>query len=664
MFKRAFPAKDRATPGRHRASHLLLAGLLLVEANSIAASEMFEDVTRSAGVSLVGPTAASAWGDANGDGWLDLWVSNHHGLAPTLLLNRGQGKFDSLVPNLTPTPSPGTAWPDFHGALWNDFDNDGDQDLFVTTGAGAGRGSSANRLYQNDGNLRFNDIAPRLGLDYPLGRGRTPLWFDADGNGRLDLLLMNKPRKEAPSTLMLQNDDGSFTDRQGVPERSPSWWEALQTRVSGWFADPSPMVASNEFAQLARFDGAGKLALVTYGRPVTIRQGYDGAFEPGTAPDGPRAIQDAAIADFDGDGLDDWLLIRSFPWMREIRQPDARRLEAVLNGSTDDVVGIDIETAGDLTVTFHPPWMDPSDPRANRPLKLVRGSSPSQIAIGRAGFRAGDPELHASPTAEQLATEGALAVHFDPATSVWTVQNSLGAMNLEVTSSAPIERWAAQGFDSGDGAGVSRLLLQRDGEFKSTDLPRAACQSVSAADFDNDGDVDAFLVCATPSRDAADLLLLNDGTGAFTTVEMPAQAAGRGNQVAAADFDNDGFVDLAITNGAGPPPFADRGRLQLLRNRGNANHWLQLILVGQRSNRDGVGATVTLTAGGRTQHRHQGGGAHSFSQDQQRIHFGIGSQTQIERVTINWPSGVRQTLEQPAIDQLLTVREPERSSAP
>jgi hypothetical protein len=184
----------------------------------VSATISFEDVSQQSGIYNLFPTAASAWGDLNGDGWPDLWVSNHHMKAPSLYLNLQNGTFVDVAADILI----GDLRADFHGAAWADFDNDGDQDLFVTTGAGAGRGSCPNYLFVNQGGKLRNE-ASRFGVDYPLGRGRTPLWFDADRDGKLDLLLMNRSRPggKAPSAIFQQTANG-FVPNNDKFEFKPS----------------------------------------------------------------------------------------------------------------------------------------------------------------------------------------------------------------------------------------------------------------------------------------------------------------------------------------------------------------------------------------------------------------------------------------------------------
>jgi hypothetical protein len=117
-----------------------------------------------------------------------------------------------------------------------------------------------------------------------------------------------------------------------------------------------------------------------------------------------------------------------------------------------------------------------------------------------------------------------------------------------------------------------------------------------------------------------------------------------------ADFDNDGDIDILVTNNGGAP--------QLLRNDGgNRSHWIQLRLIGVRSNRDGIGARVKITAGGITQVDEAKGGMSYQAAHDPRLHFGLGGAARVDSIEIRWPSGQVDRLSDVAADRVVTVKE-------
>ena len=124
--------------------------------------------------------------------------------------------------------------------------------------------------------------------------------------------------------------------------------------------------------------------------------------------------------------------------------------------------------------------------------------------------------------------------------------------------------------------------------------------------------------------------------------------AGRG--LATADFDNDGDIDIA-TNNRGDYP-------ELLRNDGgNANHWLEVFLIGTQSNRDGIGAVLKLSAGGFVHMEQAEGGTSYMSASDPRIHFGLGKRTKIDSLVITWPNGRVDKLTDVPMDKIIAVKE-------
>ena len=153
-------------------------------------------------------------------------------------------------------------------------------------------------------------------------------------------------------------------------------------------------------------------------------------------------------------------------------------------------------------------------------------------------------------------------------------------------------------------------------------------------------------------------VLLNRGRDGFVDVAEAAGITDRldGRSVALADLFNRGALDVIIAN--------EKGRALLYRNTlasaGNG-HWVELKLIGTRSNRSAIGAEVTAEFGGVKQRQVVSGGTGFCSQNDRRLHFGLGGgQNRLGRVTIRWPSGTVQALETLAMDQLHVITEPPR----
>jgi hypothetical protein len=183
-------------------------------------------------------------------------------------------------------------------------------------------------------------------------------------------------------------------------------------------------------------------------------------------------------------------------------------------------------------------------------------------------------------------------------------------------------------------------------------------------DFDNDGWMDAFVANGhvNPQVDKydfgvsyaeRDLLFHNLRNGKFEEIAMQAgpsfktKHVGRG--AAVADFDNDGALDLLVARLDESPA--------LLRNTGKPGHWLRIRTVGTKSNRDGFGARITVTAGGTTQLQEVRANSSYLSASDPRAHFGLGTATVAQTITVRWPSGQVDTLHDEKADQDLVVEE-------
>ena len=124
-----------------------------------------------------------------------------------------------------------------------------------------------------------------------------------------------------------------------------------------------------------------------------------------------------------------------------------------------------------------------------------------------------------------------------------------------------------------------------------------------------------------------------------------------------ADFDNDGRLDLLVSNANARP--------LLYRNiQPTGNHWVQFALKGTRSNTFAVGARLWVTSGGQTQVGFVNGGNGFASQSALRVHFGLGQATQIERLEVAWPSGARQTFVNLQPDRIYAIVEDQAEIQP
>jgi hypothetical protein len=117
------------------------------------------------------------------------------------------------------------------------------------------------------------------------------------------------------------------------------------------------------------------------------------------------------------------------------------------------------------------------------------------------------------------------------------------------------------------------------------------------------------------------------------------------------DLDGDGRVDIVVNNLDDQPT--------VLLNRSESGNWIALKLVGRRSNRDAVGARVTITAGGRKQVAVLQAGHSYLSQSDMKLHFGLGAMKKIDTIEIRWPRGQLQRLSDVTPNQVLRIEEPE-----
>jgi len=183
-------------------------------------------------------------------------------------------------------------------------------------------------------------------------------------------------------------------------------------------------------------------------------------------------------------------------------------------------------------------------------------------------------------------------------------------------------------------------------------------------DVDNDGWKDLFIVNAHvyPEMEKSQLkrsyrqralLYYNLGNGTFRDVTSQAgpgfQAARSSHGAAVGDLDNDGALEIVISNVNDTPT--------LLKNHGDRQNWLQVKTVGSQSNRAGIGARLILYSGTRRQIEEVRSGGSYISQNDLRRHFGLGSASKADRLEVYWPSGRRESFRDLKANQLVLIKE-------
>ncbi len=245
---------------------------------------------------------------------------------------------------------------------------------------------------------------------------------------------------------------------------------------------------------------------------------------------------------------------------------------------------------------------------------------------------------------------------------------------------------AGMGIDAGDYDGDGRLDLvktnfsqdyttlyrnQGGGLFTDASLSSGVASTlgpylgwgVGFIDVDNNGLLDIFIANGHLYPDIGNTrvttyrqrnqIFYNEGKGRFRHV---APTAANGLQIekssrgtAFGDYDNDGDIDILVVN------IDDRPTL--LRNDTSGGHWLTLELTGTKSNRDAIGALVTVEVGGRRQVAEVRSGGSYISHNDMRVHFGLGTATTVDRLTIRWPNGLTETVKALAADRFYAARE-------
>jgi hypothetical protein len=508
------------------------------------------------------------------------------------------------------------------GCAFLDYDNDHDQDLLLINSqrwpwANQDESSIATiKLYANDGSGNFTDVTSLAGLDVSLyGMGVACGDFDADGWVDLFVSCLGKNR-------LLRNEEGKFvdvTEQAGVGGDAESW-----STSCGWFdydqdGDLDLFVAqyivwSRDFDLSQEFTILGNIP--AYGRP----QNFEGTFPSLYRNEGQGKFTDVS----ESAGL-------------HVLNPATQTPLAKSLG----VVFEDFDTDGDLDIFV-------SNDTVQNFLFVNQGDGRFMEMATLAGVAF---DL-------QGAARGAMGIdtsHFrnDPSIGV-----AIGNFANEMTALYVTRDHNLQFYDEAVSNGLgpnTRMQLSFSVLFFDADLDGR----LDLLQTNGHLEEEINKVQASQTYEQTPQLFWNSGPEHETEfVSLPATQTGDdflkplvGRGAAYADIDNDGDLDLVLT-AAGQPA-------RLLRNDQQLNHhWLRVKLTGNGQNLAGIGGTIAVSTNGRQQFRTVSPTRGYLSQMELPVTFGLGNVDVVERLTIRWPDGTDQLLENIEADQLLEVQQP------
>ncbi len=483
-----------------------------------------------------------------------------------------------------------------------DYDNDGKPDLFFANGADLAHGkrSPGNVLYRNLGNGKFEDVSAKAGIagNGMFATGATVGDFDNDGF--LDIYVTGFGANQ----LFRNNGDGTFSDVTAKAGVSGGRWSSSAAWLD-YDHDGNLDLFVGRYLDYdlakAPYCGYRKPGFRMYcdpqsfdGTPALLyRNNGNGTFtevgrKAGVANPAGKTLG-VAVADIDGDGWPDVFIandgVRNFLYHNKG------------DGTFDDIAysaGVGFDMNG----------------------KALAGMGTEMVDMDGDGL----PDIFFTAFSDQ----------YNP------LFRNRGKMIFEDAT-----------IKSGLPTAVKTLGF-----------------GAKVFDFDNDGLQDIWVTNGHVTDNVgmydqrlsykeADLLYRNIGNGRFRDVSgesgsgLRIQHVGRG--LAVADLDNDGDLDVIISDSGGRP-------LILRNDGGNRNHWIAFRARGRESNRFGIGAKVRLTAGGKTQVREVNPYGSYLSTSDVRLYFGLGAET-TARVEIDWPSGRKQTLDTVQAGQIVTLDE-------
>jgi hypothetical protein len=507
------------------------------------------------------------------------------------------------------------------GCAFFDFDNDGDQDLLLVNSnrwPGDTRPETkpaTSALYQNDGSGKFTNVTVGSGLDVSLyGMGVAVADYDADGNVDVFLTAVGRNR-------LFRNIGGRFfdvTDAAGVAGEQSDWGTSC-----GWLdydndGDLDLFVChyvewnkQHDLAQDFRIVGVGR----AYGRPQQFggafpslyRNNGDGTFADVSADSGVKVTNTntqvpaakslgVAFADFDADGRLDILVAND-------TVPNFLFHNAG-NGTFQEIgsrSGIAFDSNGLA--------------RGAMGIDIARFRNNSDCGIAIGNFANEMSALYVSQKNQLQFRDDAVSNGLGPATRL---ELTFGLFFFDADLDGRLDLFAANGH-----------LEDQINRVQKTQF------YAQPPHF--------FWNCG-PEHDTEFLPVTQEKCGKALLDPM----VGRG--AAYADMDGDGDLDLLVTASGGPA--------RLFRNdQPTKHHWLRLHLIGKAPNRDAIGATVEVVAGGISQYRLVSPTRSYLSQCELPVTFGLGDAATIDKVVIRWPSGQTRELTDIAIDKLHHIEE-------
>lgn len=495
------------------------------------------------------------------------------------------------------------------GAAVFDYDNDGLPDLLFVNGSrleGFPPGKEPRvHLYRNLGSARFELVRGAAGLDEHFGWGQGVCAGDYDGNGVIDLLITYYGQNR-----LYRNDRGRFRDRTNAA--------GLTTPATRW----------NTGCAFLDYDRDGDLDLfvanyvdvdlATSPTPDSGPCRYKGAL----VACGPRGLKGGANLLFRnrGDGTFDDV-------------SEASGITRAQGTFGLGVVTLDFDDDG---------WVDVYVANDTEPSSLYRNNHDGTFED--IGLKAG---CALSEDGSVQAGMGVSAGDFDRNGTIDLVKTNFAGDTSTLYANTGEGVCEDRTIDAGLGLNTRWLAW-----------------GAGFADFDNDGWLDIFLTNGHVYPEARQIrgeagyeqpkVVYRNVGGEFQEVTdqlgLPATRRRAGRGTAFGDVDNNGTVDVAINNTNDVPD------LYLTRSPKD-NAWLLIRLVGTRSNRSAIGARVRVAAGPVRQVEEVRGGGSYLSQNDLRVHFGLGSAARVDRIEVRWPNGRLEQWTNISTRQVLTLTE-------